>query len=413
MRTLCILFLLCHATEGTWTPRDRFWKYIQDSQSGLFTEDKDREVDVFDDIQSCFTNALSEEVVSELLQPSNTPHVVDTVKNSLTNNTLLVEIGSAMSPHQAEAVKALSECARQFLPSYFEHRDFAIGGNDVTFLHVILQIFLPSVAETIQRTAELAYETANWKQHPMTSRSRSIDQDEDALLPPPGECGLRTTELLSYKGFKHLGEHGDGGSTYTVVFSFSDPKTFQGGEYFLHIHNNKQNEYFYLKPRQYSAIVFLSNESHGVTDIAGNGVREMFANELWVHDDPPFPQLRPQKEHMELFTKWVNEDEEDEFDPKDPGSFWPSDDDVEEYLRETGREGMKDGSYEGHQWYSENGKEKEEDEDDYWSEDDYYWDEEEEDDWGEDYDEDENEENLSTIRQRRESLLCCTGAIGM
>lgn len=69
---------------------------------------------------------------------------------------------------------------------------------------------------------------------------------------------------MSYRGFKNLGEHDDGGSIYTVLFALSHPKDYQGGDYY--IADSSQNHY-YFKPRQYSAVVFLSECNRGVTDI--------------------------------------------------------------------------------------------------------------------------------------------------
>jgi hypothetical protein len=87
------------------------------------------------------------------------------------------------------------------------------GGNEVTFLNIILQLFLPHVADTLQRTAELAFREAQW---------------QAAGYPSPGTLGLRTTEYLSYSGFKCLGEHADSGSIYTILFAIAHPKEVSG-----------------------------------------------------------------------------------------------------------------------------------------------------------------------------------------
>lgn len=76
--------------------------------------------------------------------------------NDTDGTTLLVEFQSALSPDQAVAIKTLANCAREFDPRYFEHRTFEIGGNDVTFLNILWQLFLPQVAATLQKMAELA-----------------------------------------------------------------------------------------------------------------------------------------------------------------------------------------------------------------------------------------------------------------
>jgi hypothetical protein len=237
----------------------------------------------------------------------------------------LVEIQSALSPDQAVAIKALAKCAREFVPNYFEHRQFQTGGNDVTFLNILLQLFLPQVAATLQKTAELAFDQANW---------------DTVNYPPPGTLGLRTTEYLSYHDFKHLGGHDDAGSIYTILFALSDPKFYEGGEYFI---NDTSGRRYYFKPRQFSAIVFLSESYHGVTDIV-SGHREMFTNELWKYDDPPWPQLRPRHETMDLFLERCVKMDPDDID-RALWPRWPSTEDVEKWLAENGREGMWDGHY--------------------------------------------------------------------
>jgi hypothetical protein len=239
--------------------------------------------------------------------------------NDTDGTTFMVEIQSAISPHEAVAVKALAACTREFVPKFLEHREFGSGGNDVTFLNVVLQLFLPQVAATMQRTAELAFQEAKW-------HTRDY--------PPPGTLGLRTTEYLSYRDFKHLGEHDDGGSIYTVLFALSDSNDYEGGEYFI---KDSNDDYYYNKPRQYSAIVFLSKMQHGVTDIE-SGHREMFTNELWQYEDPPWSQLRPNQENMELFLERCQE-----MDPVDVK--WPNNEEVQNWLAENGREGMVDGHY--------------------------------------------------------------------
>jgi hypothetical protein len=225
---LCLLLLLLAELKpilGEWTPQSRFWKHIQEAQSGLTTwwwvgdngeeEDKWEEGDQYDNIKSCLNDNLPEETARELSSTasSSTSSSAQAAKvvhmlNDTNGTAFMLEIQSAISPHEAAAVKALAACTRELVPNHFEHREFQTGGNDVTFLNTVLQIFLPQVAATVQRTAELAYQEANW---------HTVDH------PPPGTLGLRTTEYLSYRNFKHLAEHEDGGSTYTVLFALSDP----------------------------------------------------------------------------------------------------------------------------------------------------------------------------------------------
>ena len=270
--------------EAVWTPRNRFWRHIEENHAGL----KDMDRDHFNDMQSCLQRKMSKETMS-LLEEQTKPVIVDLVKDPL-NRTILVEIGNAISPLQVRAIKDLANCTKEYFHgTHFEHRNFDEndGGNDCTFLNIVLQIFLPDIAWNVQRIAEMAYEMASWGTR--------------LNLRPPGRCGLRTSEYLDYKNFKSLGTHLDAESIFTVLFALSDSKSYRGGEYY--IRPRHQSNLYYFKPRQYSAIVFLSETNHGVTDIE-SGVREMFTNEFWKFDDPPWHMsTRPELEEMELFTK--------------------------------------------------------------------------------------------------------------
>jgi hypothetical protein len=207
---LCLLLLLLELSHGEWTPRSRFWKDIQESESGLHIWKNDKFEDQYDNIKTCLDERLPEETTLESATSSSDPKVVDMLNDTDGTTTLLVEIQSAISPEQAAAVRALAECARTYVPHFYEHRVFeSDGGNDVTFMNIILQLFLPQIAATLQQTAELAYEEAQW---------------QAAGYPPPGTLGLRTTEYLSYRDFKFLGEHPDGGSIYTILFALGHPK---------------------------------------------------------------------------------------------------------------------------------------------------------------------------------------------
>lgn len=319
--SLWFLFLWVDYATGSCTPRSRYWKHIQESQSGivsdLYNEDNDSRTDYFKHIRTCLDDSLSEESILRLSQNNTatpTAHVVGDLKDSSNTSTvLLVEIGSALAPHERDAIKALAACARQNLSNIvFEHRDFeeSEGGNDCTFLNTLLQIFLPRVAATVQHVAELAYRHARWDRVPVRydtsdeSMKLHTTKHQNQYYPPPGTCGLRTSEYLSYRDFKNLGEHCDSGSYFTVLFSLSDPRSYCGGEYY--IVDDEEVKYFF-KPRQHSAIVFLSETPHGVTDIV-SGHREMFTNELWPFDDPPWGRFRPDQGTMDLFVKRVDEE---------------------------------------------------------------------------------------------------------
>lgn len=192
--SLALSLLSLFNVDATWTPRDRFWRHIQEDQAGLLGEDDDGLVDHFQDIRMCLRNKLSVETKRLLKEETEVqPIIVDSLTDTQ-NRTILVEIGNAISPHQAQAVKDLAACTREFFPTTrFEQRDFAGsgGGNACTFINILLQIFLPQVASNLQRIAEMAYDTAAWG-------------GERLNLPRPGSCGLRTSEYLDYGKFRYV-----------------------------------------------------------------------------------------------------------------------------------------------------------------------------------------------------------------
>jgi len=281
--------------------RKRFWKHIQDTKSGLLGEDEEDEdeyYDYYNDMELCLKNKQSESTLLKEEEETQAAHqqpvIVDTVQDK-NNRTILVEISNAITPSQAQAVKDLASCTRRYFPSRFDERAFdgTGGGNEVTFINILLQLFLPDLALSMDHVTEMAYNHARW------GSSGDID------LPEPSTCGLRTSEYLDYGKFKGLGGHRDTGSLYTVLFALSDPKMYKGGEYFIRPRVEKmiKSRVYYIKPRQYSVIVFLSDTYHGVTDIE-SGVREMFTNEYWEYDDPPWhSSLRPEVNDMELYMK--------------------------------------------------------------------------------------------------------------
>jgi len=287
------------------TSRNRFWKYIQDNKAGLLGENIDDDdgtiYDYYDVMELCLKNKqseptlLNEETQSQQAQQKQQPMIVDTVQDT-NNRTVLVEISNAITPSQAQSVKDLAACTRQYFPPRFDERAFedSGGGNDVTFINILLQLFLPDLATSMDYVTKMAYDHAEW------GRLRTLTLTK---LPEPITCGLRTSEYLDYGKFKGLGGHSDAGSLYTVLFALSNPKMYKGGEYYVRPQDDEEQVYYYFKPRQYSVIVFLSDTYHGVTDIE-SGVREMFTNEYWEFDDPPWhSSLRPNTDDMDLFTK--------------------------------------------------------------------------------------------------------------
>lgn len=263
-----------------------------DNKSGLLGEDEEDEdeyYDYYNDMELCLKNKQSESLLNKA-ETQQQPVIVDTVQDT-NNRTILVEIANAISPTQAQAVKDLASCTGKYFPSRFDERVFedSGGGNEVTFINILLQLFLPDLALSMDYVTKMAYDHAEWGSSKQTN------------LPEPSTCGLRTSEYLDYGKFKGLGGHRDTGSLYTVLFALSNPKMYKGGEYYIRPRDEKQ--VYYIKPRQYSVIVFLSETYHGVTDIE-SGVREMFTNEYWEFDDPPWhASLRPEVNDMELYMK--------------------------------------------------------------------------------------------------------------
>mmetsp|Transcript_29615 Transcript_29615/g.46508 ORF Transcript_29615/g.46508 Transcript_29615/m.46508 type:complete len:358 (-) Transcript_29615:1250-2323(-) len=326
------IFSVCHGAKADdaaqmRSPRNKYWDHILKEQSGL----KDGHEEHFDDIQSCIMAASPE--INDLVVPT----IVDTLRDSQ-NRTILVEIQNAITSSQVESVKELAACTRFFFPeSRFEHRGFegSGGGNDCTYLNILLQIFLPEVFENVVNIAELAYKEAGW--------------GEKLQLPPPNKCGLRTSEYLNYNEFKRLGVHTDTGSLFTALFALSDPKLYQGGEFYILPWDEPDDRLYYFKPRQYSAVVFLSETNHGVTDL--EGPREMFTNEFWVYDDAPWDaSTRAENAHMDVFVQRAVETLDhtvDYYKWEDLSDLWPHGEEIEEF----------DDYASGHGFYEDEGDE--------------------------------------------------------
>ena len=167
------------------------------------------------------------------------------------------------------------------------------GGNDCTYLAPFLQSIVPGVAETVKGIATLAWRAASW----------DIDVENGENIPNdnyfnPMSMGIRTSEHLSYNGWRSLEAHKDVGSIYTIMISIKDPEDYEGGEFFLH---NSMFESTNVKLDKFSAIVFKSNTIHGVRPIS-SGHRESFVTELWINDDSPIGMCRPTEEQWETFV---------------------------------------------------------------------------------------------------------------
>uniref|UniRef100_A0A7S4IN01 Fe2OG dioxygenase domain-containing protein n=2 Tax=Odontella aurita TaxID=265563 RepID=A0A7S4IN01_9STRA len=243
---------------------------------------------------------------------SSTSPTVTTIHRNKAGNAIAVEVASAISSEEVATMRALSggikKCIEQgkedsssmdldeikSFEVHFEHRSFGEGkgGNDCTYLAPFLQAIAPGVAETVKGIATLAWRAASW----------NIDLENGENIPNdnhfnPMSMGIRTSEHLSYNGWRSLEAHKDVGSIYTIMISIKDPEDYEGGEFFLH---NSMFESTNVKLDKFSAIVFKSNNIHGVRPIT-SGHRESFVTELWINDDSPIGMCRPTEEQWETF----------------------------------------------------------------------------------------------------------------
>lgn len=213
--------------------------------------------------------------------------VVTAMHRNKDGRAVAVQVSSALSEWEASAVQALAAQVRSsgsIAKSQFVNRSFGTdkGGNDCTYLAPLLQAMLPTVASQVINVGTLAWKAAGWN---------------DLDYPEPGTCGIRTSEQLSYKGWKSLEGHKDVGSMYTTMIALAEPSDYQGGDFFV------QNRFFDptdIKPDRLEAVVFLSDTVHGVRPITG-GMRETFVTELWENDDSPLGLNRPTPERWQEF----------------------------------------------------------------------------------------------------------------
>jgi len=284
---------LLHAEEcGTkWSPRSRYW--VKDE---LFQQEEIIQLGV--ELEASSLNESGADSDHDNMDSSSP--VVTTIHRNKVGNAIAVEVASAISYHQMEQMRTLSYCVKKQsksamveLGEHFENRSFGDGkgGNDCTYLAPLLQAFCPDVAAQVVEIATLAWSAASWDKQPQ-------DQNQsETCHPDPMSLGIRTSEHLSYKGWRSLEAHKDIGSIYTIMISVKDPTKYDGGEFFLH---NSIFDSTDVKLEQFSAIVFLSNTIHGVRPIT-SGHRESFVTELWTEDDSPIGMCRPTEEQWEKF----------------------------------------------------------------------------------------------------------------
>ena len=220
---------------------------------------------------------------------------------------MLVHIKHALTETEVKHLEVLQRCVQNLDPQRHEYRPFHEdgGGNTVTFLSTLLQMFLPGIASQVYSLAHLAQEEAKW---PEPGFEKNGEEDPliayDPRAPDFGSLGLRTTEYLSYEGDGQLGLHTDSGSIYTVLVALADPEDYDGGEFEIYWDKREDSGHKRsFKPEKLSAVVFLSEELHGVTHIV-SGKRKTFANELWMFPDPTYRMLRPHP--MDFLDEYVD-----------------------------------------------------------------------------------------------------------
>lgn len=281
--------------------RDRFWRHHVTEESLVHGDDG---VNHYGNIQQCLRDKLTPQE-RDALKKERAARGIGTKIAAADDgdSTVLVVVKNAMLPVHAKAVQSLAACARQFLPSLYESRamykefdldeDPGLGGNCPTHLAPLVSVFLPEVADEMQRTLEVAYEGAGWSS--IVAQERKLGLSRTDTLPEPKDVGFRASEHLTYTDFPLLAPHHDGSATaYTVNFAFSGPDDYDGGEFYINTgdmsEEGEDDEKIrrYLKPEKYDALVFLGGRyMHGVSQITG-GHREMFSSELWAYPDIPF-----------------------------------------------------------------------------------------------------------------------------
>ena len=151
------------------------------------------------------------------------------------------------------------------------------GGNYVTFLNGLVQIYLPGVAATTANVVQKAYDESNW----------GIRRE----MPSPSELGVHSAEFLQYRTNGKLSLHSDDDTVYSVSIALSKFDAYEGGYFQL-----MTGEALFKVPRR-SAIVFFGESLHGVTEIK-RGERKVFVVELWDEQDAPIGSSRPTMENF-------------------------------------------------------------------------------------------------------------------
>lgn len=217
-------------------------------------------------------------------------------------------VANAFTEEEVATVKDLTSCMQRYhKDNLFEEQQFTNadgdGGNNCTYLGGFLQLFAPGVARQMYHVGFLGWRAAGWGR----KEYKYDHHGEKYPFPDPRVTGIRTSGHLSYEGWEGLGLHPDEESIYDVLAFLSAPSEYEGGDFFLQpsTRPNTPENLLVVKPDRLSAVVFLSEEKHGVKKILG-GNRETWINELWNYGDAPVGIRRPSPAMYDHFmmTGW-------------------------------------------------------------------------------------------------------------
>jgi hypothetical protein len=210
-----------------------------------------------------------------------------------------VLFANAMTEQEVFGLRSLQVCMHKYLPQedpWWDYREFGhdnenevVGGNEVTFVQGMIQIFVPGIAATLYRNFRMAYEEGNWGQHGFLNLG----------YPPPNSLGIRTAEGLEYRDSGRLGTHADSESIFTISIALSEEHSFEGGHFRL------DSEHALFKLPRLGAVSFFAESFHGVTKVTG-GDRSIFVVEIWESDDTPpgVPRCDPQVWFSHMQDRW-------------------------------------------------------------------------------------------------------------
>eukprot|EP00571_Detonula_confervacea_P000642 CAMPEP_0172321906 /NCGR_PEP_ID=MMETSP1058-20130122/44609_1 /TAXON_ID=83371 /ORGANISM="Detonula confervacea, Strain CCMP 353" /LENGTH=393 /DNA_ID=CAMNT_0013037521 /DNA_START=93 /DNA_END=1274 /DNA_ORIENTATION=+ len=272
--------------------RSRYWKdstFLQNDILHRKYEEDIKHIQHEDGTIGINTNNKPTETTNNILEDSQTATTITCMHTNKHEHVNAVQLSSAITEQQAATTRTLAshiQSSKKLHNTQFEHRSFGDGkgGNDCTYLAPILQAWSPGIAQQVIHIVQQAYDAANW---------------QELGYPSPSSLGIRTSEHLSYQGWKSLEGHKDVGSIYTCMIALKDPSDYGGGDFFVH---NSLFDATDIQPERLSAVVFLSDTIHGVRPVT-SGVRESFVTELWERDDSPLTLNRPTEEQWQEFLE--------------------------------------------------------------------------------------------------------------